>query len=124
MRCRGLGCVGMGCAQCGGGCGCLKSSGMGNIDFSTFTWEDWFIVGILGMSVYYLAKPDSAAFTGKRKKRRKKSSGGSTLNTLVTTGLVLGGAYLAYQVWQTGQAFGEGLALPTTPSSTGGGSGA
>lgn len=88
------GCAGLGCAgKCGKG-------GLGSIDLSTMTWEDYLLVGIVGAFIWNLAAPDSAAFTPskKRSRRSKKSSGiGSTISAAAVVLLLAGGGYLAYQ---------------------------
>ncbi len=74
-------------------------NGLGSIDLSTLTWEDYLLIGIVGMfavgvvfpSVYEPRQP-------RRKKRRKPvSATAGFLGGLVTPVILLGGGYLAYR---------------------------
>lgn len=90
--------AGLGCAECGGTCTAPK--GMGTIDLSTATWEDWLLVGIVGAVFFTVAFPDSSVVTGKKKRKRprKRVSAGSgfAFGTVLTLALVGGAGYLIY----------------------------
>jgi hypothetical protein len=90
---------GLGCVECGGVC--PQAKGLGSIDLSTLSWEDYLIAGIALMSVYAVAAPDSRLFNPKpkRRKRARKISGGTGFSLGTAFGIVLVGgiAYLAYQ---------------------------
>lgn len=76
---------------------CAK--GMGTIDLSTFSWEDWLLIGVLGMLFYSTLVPDSSLFNPAnpaKKRRKKKSSGGFALGSALGLIVVAGGGYLAY----------------------------
>lgn len=97
---------GMGCYSCGLGCpGCGGKCGLGSFDFSSFTWEDWMIVGIVG-AVLFNINPSTVRSKG-RKARKKASSAVSTIGLVAGLG-VLG--YVGYQVWNGGTALGAQLA--------------
>lgn len=86
---------GLGCAECGGVCEAPK--GMGGIDLSTLGWEDYLLMGIVGMGLYAVVSPDSSLFSPKPKRRkRKKSGGGFAFGTVLTLALVGGVGYLIY----------------------------
>jgi hypothetical protein len=72
---------------------------MGSIDLSTLTWEDYLLIGIAGMSIFYLASPDSKAFKPSKKRRKKKSGGSGIFGTLTASAVVLGLAYFGYQYY-------------------------
>lgn len=106
MGCYGCGLAGLGCPGCGGKCG------MGSFDFSSFTWEDWLVIGVIGAALYSVrpgAVGDSVR-RGKGRVRRAKKKASSALSTVgLLAGLgVLG--YVGYQVWNGGTALGAQLA--------------
>ena len=104
--------AGLGCAGC--------SKGMGSIDFSTFGWEDWLLVGMAGMFVFSLWSPNSALFSSgtssstksKRKgpKGRKVTyvgeGGGLGLGSFVWPMILIGGAYVGYLYFTSQQGSG------------------
>ncbi len=89
--------MGLGCA-CNGKC-----KGMGSIDFSTFSWEDWFIVGIVGTMVLGLVQPSIFEPSKRKAKRKSKpvSAGTGFAGGIISTALLLGGGYLAYQYFSS-----------------------
>ncbi len=81
------------------GCACCDAKGMGSIDFSTFSWEDWFIVGIVGTMVLGIVQPSIFVPSKPKTKRKRKpvSAGTGFAGGIISTALLLGGGYLAYQ---------------------------
>lgn len=70
--------------------------GLGSIDLSTLSWEDYLLGGIGLMAVFYLANPGHGLFTAPiRKKKSRKSSSGGGLG-FVFPMLLVGGAFLGY----------------------------
>lgn len=63
--------------------------GMGAIDVSSFNWEDWLLIGIVGAALFSIG--------GGRHRRRRKSHGFGTVEGVLTGVLLLGGGYVAYQ---------------------------
>ena len=85
--------MGLGCSGC-------KCKGMGSIDLSTLSWEDWFLVGIGGAMFATLLFPSiTEPSKPKRRSKKKKSSGGGLGfgSGAVSALILLGGGYLAYQ---------------------------
>lgn len=83
--------IGQACSPC--------NKGLGSIDLSTLSWEDYLLIGVVGMfgiglvfpSVFEASKP-------KRKRKRKAVSGkAGFLSGTVTAVLLLGGGYVAYR---------------------------
>lgn len=64
--------------------------GMGAIDVSSFNWEDWLLVGIVGAALFSMG-------SGRRSGKRRKSHGFGAVEGVITGVLVLGGGYIAYQ---------------------------
>jgi len=81
--------IGSCCAEC-------AQKGMGAIDLSSFNWEDWALVGIVGAVLFSMGGKTS-------KRRRRKSHGFGAVEGILTATLVLGGGYLAYQYFQGSQ---------------------
>lgn len=79
-------------------CPCAAApKGMGSIDLSTLSWEDYLLMGIVGMGLYAVVSPDSGLFnSAPKRKRRRKSSGGAALGTFFAVALVGGLGYLIY----------------------------
>lgn len=102
--------VGLGCTDCGGTC-----KGMGSIDLSTMSWEDYLLLGIVGMFAIGTVFPSVFDPPKKRKRRRKKSSsvGAGFVGGLITPLILAGGGYLAYQYFSnstSGNAFAGSVA--------------
>lgn len=76
--------------------------GMGSIDLSTLTWEDYLLLGVGLMTVYAIASPDSALFTWSPKKRKRKKGGSSGLMGGLSTVLLVGGLGYAAYLYYTG----------------------
>lgn len=84
--------MGLGCAECVGTCG---NRGMGSIDLSSLSWEDYLLVGILGALVFMPAG-------GGSKRRGKKSPGFAATDWALTAVAVGGFGYLAYRYFFAG----------------------
>lgn len=79
-----------------GGCSsCQPRRGLGSIDLSTLTWEDYLLFGIVGMFVVGMVKP--GVFQPSTRKRKSVSAKTGFAGGLVTALVVAGGGYLAYQ---------------------------
>lgn len=86
-------------------------NGLGSIDLSTLSWEDYLLIGGGGALFFSLMFPDSGilnASAPKRKRRRKKSSGNMASFGVVLTLAAVGVA--GYYVWTKGTALGASLA--------------
>jgi len=86
-------------------------NGLGSIDLSTLSWEDYLLLGIGGAMVYSLVFPDSGLLNPsppKRKRRKKSSSGNMASLGVVLTLAAVGVA--GYYVWTKGSALGASLA--------------
>lgn len=74
--------------------------GMGSIDLSNLTWDNYLLFGIGAMMLYAIISPGASIFTPsnpKPKKRRKKVSAGAGFAGGAVTVLILAaGGYLAY----------------------------
>ena len=81
-------------------CGCDKALGLGSFDLSTWTWEDWLLVGIGGMALYAMVNPGSSLFNWKPSRSHKQGFIGG----LITPLILLGGGYLAYQYYVANQS--------------------
>ena len=87
--------------------------GMGAIDFSTFSTEDWILIGVMGMGLIAFANPGASIFQPSKKRRRrggKRKSGGllGFGGGAVTALILAGGGYLAYQLATSGSSGGAG----------------
>lgn len=80
--------MGLGCA-CNGKC-----KGMGSIDLSSFTTQDWLLVGLGAVALFA-----SGVFTDSGKRRRTKKAVTGFGGGAVTALILLGGGYLAYQYY-------------------------
>lgn len=98
--------LGLGCPDCSGTCG---GKGLGTIDISTWTGEDWLLVGMLGMGIYAAVSPGAGIFNPKPK-RKRKSKGSGTLGSITAAAVVLGVAYFGFQYVTTGNVLGGGSA--------------
>lgn len=108
-----LGGGGLGCSSCGGGCNDPMSQGMGQIDFSTWGWQQY---GLAALGAYLLisAWEDVTSDTvrkGYRKGRKAAGSAASGVGSVIKYALVAGaayGTYYFYNQYQTGGLAGFG----------------
>jgi len=79
---------------------CVSGQGLGAIDVSQFTWQDWAMIGGVGLLIFMSG---SRKPTRSRRSRRKlaKFSGGIDLRTVMILGAVGVGGYLLYQASQS-----------------------
>jgi len=88
--------AGLGCADCGGTCPMATPKGMGSIDLSTLSWEDYLLMGIGGaifVSLWSDSKPK------KRRRARAKSSVSSDAWVFPLIGIAAAGSIL---LWYSG----------------------
>lgn len=78
--------MGLGCADCGGEC----CKGMGSIDLSNLSWEDYLLIGG-GFALFVSLWADSGP-----KRRRKKSASSSGVAGWVWPLLAVGGLASVY----------------------------
>jgi hypothetical protein len=75
---------------------CECSKGMGAIDVSQFTWQDWAVIAGGGLLVYMLGSAPK-----RPRRRRKGSMGGMDLKTFGILAAVGVGGYLLYSASQS-----------------------
>lgn len=89
----------------GMGCACCETpKGLGSIDLSTLSWEDYFLIGIVGTLVIGVVQP--SIFEPSRPRRRKKKSSGGSPGFgagIISTALLFAGGYLAYSYFTQNQ---------------------
>lgn len=76
-------------------------NGLGSIDLSTLSWEDYLLVGVVGTFLIGAIFPSIFEPSKPRVKRRRKPVSATTgfIGGMVVPILVLGGGYLAYQYY-------------------------
>lgn len=84
----------------------IPGKGLGAIDVTQFGWEDWLLIGIIGMFVIGEMFPKVYEPRAPKPKRRRKPVSGSAgfAGGLVTAAILAGGGYLAYQYLLGGSA--------------------
>lgn len=88
----------------------IGCNGLSGIDLSTWTWEDYLLIGAGAAGLYYFFAGDEP----KRKRKPMKASTGFAGG--LGTALVLGvGAYFAYQYYVGSVGAGTYPALPIPP---------
>lgn len=73
----------------------LNPCGLGAIDVSTFTWQDWAAIGGVGLLVFTLGS------SRPRRRRRSRKGGGFDLKTIGIVAALGVGGYLLYQASQS-----------------------
>lgn len=81
------------------------SYGLGSIDLSTLSWEDYFLVGIIGTMVLGIIQPSIFEPSKPKRKAKRKpvSAKAGFAGGLVSALLLAGGGYLAYSYFTSTQ---------------------
>ena len=84
-------------------------SGMGSIDLSTASWEDYLLIGVVGMFAIGTLFPSVFEPSKPRPRRRRKpvSAGTGFVGGIATVALLAG---LGYYVWTSGTQLGAQMA--------------
>lgn len=77
-------------------------SGMGAIDLSSLSWEDYLIFG--GLAILALR----GVMAPSRPRRRRKSQGITFAGAFPWLAVIAAG-YVGYQIWSSGQSLGQSL---------------